>query len=70
MRRVLVVTVVLLGALPSFWISVYACGDKFMMVGRGVRFRALGARGPVLDLSRRADMIDLARRLETASPRP
>jgi dTDP-glucose pyrophosphorylase len=37
---------------------------------RGVRFRALDARGPVLDLSRRADMIDLARRLETASPRP
>jgi len=37
---------------------------------RGVRFRALNARGPVLDLSRRADMIDLARRLETASPRP
>jgi len=37
---------------------------------RGVRFRALTARGPVLDLSRRADMIDLARRLETASPRP
>jgi glucose-1-phosphate thymidylyltransferase len=37
---------------------------------RGVRFKALRARGPVLDLSRRADMIDLARRLETASPRP
>jgi len=37
---------------------------------RGVRFRTLHARGPVLDLSRRADMIDLARRLETASPRP
>jgi glucose-1-phosphate thymidylyltransferase len=37
---------------------------------RGVRFKAIRARGPVLDLSRRADMIDLARRLETASPRP
>jgi glucose-1-phosphate thymidylyltransferase len=37
---------------------------------RGVRFRAIRARGPVLDLSRRADMVDLARRLETASPRP
>jgi glucose-1-phosphate thymidylyltransferase len=37
---------------------------------RGVRFRAIRARGPVLDLSRRADMIDVARRLETASPRP
>jgi glucose-1-phosphate thymidylyltransferase len=37
---------------------------------RGVRFRAIRARGPVLDLSRRADMIDLARRLETAAPRP
>jgi dTDP-glucose pyrophosphorylase len=37
---------------------------------RGVRFKTIHARGPVLDLSRRADMIDLARRLETASPRP
>jgi glucose-1-phosphate thymidylyltransferase len=37
---------------------------------RGVRFRAMRASGPVLDLSRRADMIDLARRLETAAPRP
>lgn len=37
---------------------------------RGIRFRAIRARGPVLDLSRRADTIDLARRLETASPRP
>ncbi len=37
---------------------------------RGVRFRAIRAQGPVLDLSRRADMLDVARRLETASPRP
>jgi dTDP-glucose pyrophosphorylase len=41
-----------------------------LSISRGVRFRAVRARGPVLDLSRRADMIDLARRLETASPRP
>jgi dTDP-glucose pyrophosphorylase len=45
--------------------------DAVMLaIDRGVRFRALRARGPVLDLSRRADMIDVARRLETASPRP
>jgi len=41
-----------------------------LSMARGVRFRAVRARGPVLDLSRRADMIDLARRLETSSPRP
>jgi dTDP-glucose pyrophosphorylase len=41
-----------------------------LAMARGVRFRAIRAGGPVLDLSRRADMIDLARRLETASPRP
>ena len=41
-----------------------------LSMARGVRFRAVRARGPVLDLSRRADTIDLARRLETSSPRP
>ena len=41
-----------------------------LAVGRGMRFKALPARGPVLDLSRRADMADLARRLGTVSPRP
>jgi dTDP-glucose pyrophosphorylase len=45
--------------------------DAVMLaVSRGVRFRAVRAGGPVLDLSRRADMIDVARRLETTSPRP
>jgi dTDP-glucose pyrophosphorylase len=45
--------------------------DAVMLaIARGVRFKALRARGPVLDLSRRADMLDLGRRLETASPRP
>jgi glucose-1-phosphate thymidylyltransferase len=41
-----------------------------LAMGRGVRFRVLRAGGPVLDLSRRADMIDLARRLDRTSPRP
>jgi glucose-1-phosphate thymidylyltransferase len=37
---------------------------------RGVRFRALPARGPVLDLSRRADAGDVERRLAGLAPRP
>jgi glucose-1-phosphate thymidylyltransferase len=37
---------------------------------RGVRFRAIPARGPVLDLSRRADAIDVERRLAGTVPRP
>ena len=37
---------------------------------RGVRFRALPARGPVLDLSRRADAADVERRLAGLAPRP
>ena len=45
-------------------------GAVTLAMSRGVRFRALPAQGPVLDLSRRADMLDVARRLETASPRP
>jgi glucose-1-phosphate thymidylyltransferase len=36
----------------------------------GVRFRALTAHGPVLDLSRRSDAADLARRLAPRSARP
>ena len=32
-------------------------------IARGIRFRAIPARGPVLDLSRRADTADVARRL-------
>jgi dTDP-glucose pyrophosphorylase len=37
---------------------------------RGVRFRALPAEGPVLDLSARADAIDVERRLRGVEPRP
>jgi dTDP-glucose pyrophosphorylase len=37
---------------------------------RGIRFRALRARGPVLDLSRRADAADVSRRLAGLVPRP
>jgi glucose-1-phosphate thymidylyltransferase len=36
----------------------------------GVRFRALRTGGPVLDLSRRADAVEVARRLEGVVPRP
>jgi len=37
---------------------------------RGVRFRAIQASGPVLDLSSRADVVDVARRLAGVVPRP
>jgi glucose-1-phosphate thymidylyltransferase len=37
---------------------------------RGVRFRAIPARGPVLDLSRRADAADVERRLSGVEARP
>ncbi len=37
---------------------------------RGTRFKAIPARGPVLDLSRRADTADIERRLEGLAPRP
>jgi glucose-1-phosphate thymidylyltransferase len=37
---------------------------------RGVPFKAFAARGPVLDLSRRADAADVARRLAGGLPRP
>ena len=39
-------------------------------VARGVRFRAFRAAGPVLDLSRRADAVAVARRLSGVTPRP
>ena len=39
-------------------------------VARGIRFRAIPARGPVLDLSRRADAADVARRLAGTNPCP
>jgi hypothetical protein len=39
-------------------------------VRRGVRFRAVPALGPVLDLSRRADALDVEGRLTGVVPRP
>ena len=37
---------------------------------RGVPFRVIPARGPVLDLSRRADAADVERRLAGVEARP
>jgi dTDP-glucose pyrophosphorylase len=37
---------------------------------RGVRFKSIPARGPVLDLSRRADTADVERRLAGRAPQP
>ena len=39
-------------------------------IASGVRFKAIPARGPVLDLSRRADAADVARRLAGTIPCP
>ena len=39
-------------------------------VARGIRFKAIPARGPVLDLSRRADAADVSRRLAGVIPCP
>jgi glucose-1-phosphate thymidylyltransferase len=41
-----------------------------LALARGVRFKALPAPGPVLDLSRRADAADVARRLNGVVPCP
>jgi glucose-1-phosphate thymidylyltransferase len=41
-----------------------------LAIRRGARFRAVPARGPVLDLSRRADAVDVERRLAGVVPRP
>ena len=41
-----------------------------LAIHRGVRFRAVLAAGPVLDLSRRADASDVERRLAGRVPRP
>ena len=41
-----------------------------LAVRRGMRFRAVPASGPVLDLSRRADAADVERRLAGREPRP
>jgi glucose-1-phosphate thymidylyltransferase len=39
-----------------------------LAIARGVRFKAIPARGPVLDLSRRADTVDVGRRLAGIVP--
>lgn len=41
-----------------------------LALARGARFRAIPARGPVLDLSRRADAVDVERRLAGVEARP
>lgn len=41
-----------------------------LAAARGVRFRVIPARGPVLDLSRRADTAELERRLRDVRPAP
>jgi glucose-1-phosphate thymidylyltransferase len=41
-----------------------------LAVARGVRFKAVPARGPVFDLSRRADAPEVERRLAGVVPRP
>jgi hypothetical protein len=38
MRRVLVVIALSVGIAPALWTPVSACGDKFLLVGRGARF--------------------------------
>lgn len=41
-----------------------------LAIARGMRIRAVRARGPVLDLSRRADAADVARRVAGITPCP
>jgi hypothetical protein len=43
MRRVLILAAVLVGAAPSLQSITYACGDKFLLVGRGARFNQVYA---------------------------
>jgi glucose-1-phosphate thymidylyltransferase len=45
-------------------------GAVGLAIARGARFKAIPARGPVLDLSRRADAPDLERRLSGVVPAP
>jgi len=45
-------------------------GAVTLAMDRGVRFKTFRAEGPVLDLSRRADALDVARRLSGIRPRP
>ena len=41
-----------------------------LAAARGMKFKAVPARGPVLDLSRRADAADVSRRLAGVVPCP
>lgn len=41
-----------------------------LAIRNGMRFRTVPASGPVLDLSRRADALEVARRLAGVAPRP
>ena len=41
-----------------------------LAIRRGMRFKTIPARGPVLDLSRRADAADVERRLAGLAPHP
>jgi dTDP-glucose pyrophosphorylase len=41
-----------------------------LAIARGVRFRAVPATGPMLDLSRQVDIVDVDRRLAGTEPRP
>ena len=41
-----------------------------LAVDAGARYRVIPARGPVLDLSRRADALEVERRLSGATPQP
>jgi hypothetical protein len=43
MQRVLILAVALLVAAPAFRSVAFACGDKFLMVGRGARFNQVYA---------------------------
>ena len=45
-------------------------GAVAVAVARGMRFRVLPARGPVLDLSGRSDAVEVGRRLAGVVPRP
>ncbi len=45
-------------------------GAVALAIARGMRLRGVPSRGPVLDLSRRADAADLSKRLAGVVPRP
>jgi len=45
-------------------------GAVDLAIARGIRFRAVPAHGPVLDLSQRGDAAEIERRLAGTAPRP